>query len=222
MGPRRCDGVFNKGSDKDGRNIVRALWFAVALLPMIASQVVRLHQHDAGSWIAWDYAGRLGALAILAAIPSARAVAFRWDKRQISLLEIALWIVGLSLVERLSQWPLRIINAAFPATVLGVYPQPTGWLYWIDLVVGLALVAASEEIMFRQCLSHALQPFLGSGTAAILATSLVFGFYHWWAGLGNILLATILGILFAIMLRRSVALWPVVLAHDLVDVIAFA
>ena len=189
---------------------------------MIVSQVVRLHQHDAGSWIAWDYAGRFGALGILAAIPSARAVAFRLDQRQISLLEIALWIVGLSLVERLGQWPLRIINAAFPATVLGVYPQSTGWLYWFDLVFGLALVAASEEIIFRQCARHVLQPFLGSRTAVILATSLVFGFYHWWAGLGNILLATVLGILFAIMLRRSVALWPVSVAHYLVDVIAFA
>jgi membrane protease YdiL (CAAX protease family) len=213
--------VFIKGSDNNGSNVVPALWVGLALLPMIASQVVRLHQHDAGSWIAWDYAGRLGALAILAAIPAARAVAFRWDKRQISLLEIALWIVGLSLVERVSQWPLRMINAAFPATVLGVYPQPTGWLYLIDLVFGLALVAASEEIIFRQCIRHALLPFLGRGTTVILATSLVFGFYHWWAGLGNILVATMLGVVFAIMLRRSVALWPVALAHYLVDLIAF-
>lgn len=211
-----------KVSDEDGSNVVPALWFGVALLPMIVSQVVRLHQHHAGSWIAWDYAGRLCALAILAAIPSARAVAFRWDKRQISLLEIALWIVGLSFLERLSQWPRRIINAAFPATVLGVYPQPTGWLYLIDLVFGLALVAASEEIIFRQCARYALQPFLSSSAVGILGTSLVFGFYHWWAGLGNILLATILGILLAIMLRRSVALWPVALAHYLVDLIAFA
>jgi membrane protease YdiL (CAAX protease family) len=214
--------VFIKGSDKNSGNIVPALWFGLALLPMIGSQVARLHQHDAGSWIAWDYAGRLGALAILAAIPSARAVAFRWDERQISLVEIVLWIVGLSLVERLSQWPLRMINAAFPATVLGVYPEPTGWLYLIDLVFGLALVAASEEIIFRQCARHVLQHFLGSRTAVILATSLVFGCYHWWAGLGNILLATLLGILFAIMLRRSGALWPVALAHYLVDLIAFA
>jgi hypothetical protein len=33
-------------------------WFVAALLPMIASQVLRLHQHDAASWIFWDYAGR--------------------------------------------------------------------------------------------------------------------------------------------------------------------
>jgi membrane protease YdiL (CAAX protease family) len=106
--------------------------------------------------------------------------------------------------------------------VLGVYPQPTGWLYLIDLVFGLALVAASEEIIFRQCARYALQPFLSSSAVGILGTSLVFGFYHWWVGLGNILLATILGILLAIMLRRSVALWPVALAHYLVDLIAFA
>src|SRR5712672_1907068 len=45
------------------------LWFMAALIPMVASQVVRLQQLDPAAWIAWDYAGRLGALAVLAAIP---------------------------------------------------------------------------------------------------------------------------------------------------------
>jgi uncharacterized protein len=199
-----------------------AIWFAAALAPMLASQILRLHQHELSSWLLWDYAGRLASLTILAAIPSARAIAFRWDKRQIAFFEICLWIVGVSILERLSQWPRRALNAAFPATVLGVYPQPSGWLHLVDLVFGLALVAVSEEIIFRRCAQHILQPYLRSNIVFVLATSIMFGAYHWWAGPGIILLATAFGILLMLMLRRSVALWPVMLAHYWVDLIAFA
>src|SRR6516162_6121930 len=128
---------------------------------MIASQIVRLHQSQAANWIFWDYAGRIGALAILAAIPAARAVAFRWDKRQMSLWEVTLWILAISFAERITQQVSRFINVAFPMTVFGVYPRPSGWLYLIDLGLGLALVAVSEEIIFRRCARHVLQPYLG-------------------------------------------------------------
>jgi hypothetical protein len=202
--------------------IVPAIWFAIALAPMLASQIVRLHQHNLSSWLLWDYGGRIATLAILAVIPSARAIAFRWDRRQIAFFEILLWIVGVSILERLSQWPIRAVNAAFPATVLGVYPQTSGWLYVVDLLFGLALVAVSEEIIFRRCAQHVLRPYLRSNIVLVLATSIMFGAYHWWTGPGNILLATVLGILLMLMLRRSVVLWPVMLAHYLVDLIAFA
>jgi membrane protease YdiL (CAAX protease family) len=205
-----------------GNALALVCWFYAALVPLVASQLIRLQQHQAASWLVWDYAGRIGALTILAAVPSARAVAFRRSKRQVSLAEITLWIVGISLLERESQWLQRFLNAAFPTTVLGVYPQPTGWLNIFDLVFGLALVAASEEIIFRRYLRHALQPYLGDGILAFLTASFLFGAYHWWAGFGNVLLATVAGGLLMLMFRRSTALWPVALAHYLVDLIAFA
>jgi membrane protease YdiL (CAAX protease family) len=198
-------------------------WYGVAALAaMIASQIVRLHQSDAGSWIFWDYAGRLTALAMLAALPAARAIAFRSDKCQMPLWEIPIWIVGISSAERLGQRLSNLVNEAFPMTVLGAYPRLSGWLYFIDLVFGLALVAVSEEIIFRRCARHVLQPYLGDGIATIAATSLVFGCYHWWAGFGNVVTATIIGALLMLMFKRSVALWPVILAHYSVDIIAFA
>jgi membrane protease YdiL (CAAX protease family) len=183
---------------------------------------MRLHQHQSAIWLLWDYAGQITALAILAVVPSARGAAFQTGKRRSSLFEITLWIVGISLLERIGEWPRRFINAAFPATVLGQYPHPTGWLNVFDLVFGLALVAASEEIIFRRYLREALHPYVGGGTFALLATSILFGAYHWWAGLGNVLLATMIGSLLMLMLRRSGTLWPVVLAHYLVDLLAFA
>jgi hypothetical protein len=41
------------------------MWFGAAFIPVVASQVLRLHQHDAGGWLFWDYAGRLAGLAVL-------------------------------------------------------------------------------------------------------------------------------------------------------------
>jgi CAAX protease family protein len=198
------------------------LRFVVALVPLVTSQVMRLHQEQAAGWLLWDYAGRIAALAVLAAAPSARLAAFQTGERRVSLSEIGLWIVGILLLQRLSQWPRRLVNAAYPATILGHYPHATGWLNEFDLVLGLALVAVSEEIIFRQYLSRALKPFLGDGILAVLATSILFGAYHWWVGLGNVLDATVSGALFMLMLRRCGVLWPVCLAHYLMDLVAFA
>src|SRR4051812_41851589 len=93
-------------------------WFVLALMALVASQVMRLHQHQTPSWLLWDYAGRITALTVLAAVPSARIAAFRTGERQISLFEIVLWIVGICLLDRFLQLPRYLLNAAIPTTVL--------------------------------------------------------------------------------------------------------
>jgi hypothetical protein len=47
------------------RDVASLIWFVLALVPMVMSQIVRLHQHDSGTWIFSDYLGRLGGLAVL-------------------------------------------------------------------------------------------------------------------------------------------------------------
>ena len=198
-------------------------WFGAALIPMVASQTLRLQQSDPAIWIFWDYAGRIGTLAILAAIPSIRTAAFRREKIQIALWEAALWIAGLVLVDHyLGGWIRRTINAALPATVLGTYPRLNGWLYFVDVVFGIALVAYSEETVFRRCAGHIFKPYFGDSFGLVIVTSLLFGAYHWWTGVGNVVEAALMGVLLMLFLQRSVALWPVVLGHYLVDIADFA
>jgi uncharacterized protein len=205
------------------RIIPAPIWFAAALIPMVASQIARLQQTDLGTWIFWDYAGRLGGLAILAIIPSARAVAFRWERLRMDLWKVALWIVGIVLADHfLGGWARRVIDTALPATALGVYPRPSGWLYFVDLVFGMALVACSEEIVFRRCARHVFRHYLDDGYVLVFVTSLLFGAYHWWTGVGNIVEATVMGVLLMLFLQRSVALWPAILSHYLTDIIDFA
>jgi len=199
------------------------LWFVAALVPMVVSQIVRLQQSDPAAWIFWDYTGRLVALAVLGAIPSARSVAFRWGRLRMAHWEITVWVVSIVLVDHyLCGWIRRTINAALPATVLGVYPKPLGWLYIVDVVFGIALVAYSEEIIFRRCARHLFQPRLSDGYALVIVTSILFGAYHWWTGVGNIVEAILIGVLLMLFYRRSAALWPVVLAHYLTDIVDFA
>ena len=134
-----------------------------------------------------------------------------------------LWIVGIVLVDQyLCGWIRRTINAALPATVLGGYPEPHGWLHIVDAVFGLALVAYSEEIVFRRCARHLFQIYLNDGYALVVVTSILFGAYHWWTGIGNIVEAVLIGVLLMLFYRRSAALWPVVLGHYLTDVVDFA
>jgi membrane protease YdiL (CAAX protease family) len=198
------------------------LWFVAALTPMVLSQIVRLHQSDPTPWIFWDYAGRVGALAVLATIPSARRVAFQREKLRIKYWEAANWIAGIILFDHyVCGWIRRTVNAALPATVLGGYPELHGWLHVFDAVFGLALAAYSEEIVFRRCARHVFQPYLNDGYALVIVTAILFGVYHWWTGIGNIVEAVLMGILLMLFYRRSATLWPVVLAHYLTDVVDF-
>jgi hypothetical protein len=123
---------------------------------MLASQILRLHSHDAASWIFWDYAGRLSGLAVLAAMPAARAVAFRWEGRRLPLWKIALWIAGFVLMCIALVGLGRMINAALPMTVLRGYWRLRGWLLPIDLTLGLALGRPQRgDRLSTLCQAHA-------------------------------------------------------------------
>ena len=140
-----------------------------------------------------------------------------------ALWKVVLWIAGLVVADHyLGGWARRSINTVLPATVLGVYPQNSGWLYLVDVVFGLALVAYSEEIVFRRCARHVFQAYVGNGSLLVLVTSLLFGAYHWWTGVGNIVEATMMGALLMVFFLRSEALWPVVLGHYVTDIVDFA
>src|SRR5262249_34213118 len=189
-------------------------WFAAALVPMVASQLIRLQQTDAAAWVFWDYAGRLGGLAVLALIPAARAVAFRREGLRIPRWEAGAWIVAIVAADHWAGGLIRrSVNAAFPAALLGGVPATHGALHVIDIGFGLALVALSEEIVFRRCARHLVQGWLGDGWAMLAVTSLLFGAYHWWSGLGTVSEAALIGGLVMAFYRRAGALSPAVLAH---------
>jgi membrane protease YdiL (CAAX protease family) len=199
-------------------------WFMAALLPMLASQVLRLQQSDPAAWLLCDYAGRVGALLILAAIPAASAAAFRYEELRITGEEVLGWILAIVLAFFIINHLAGPIASALPSLRLGSYPQLHGWLYGLDLTFGLALVAFQEEIVFRRCARHLFRSLgdrWGDGWGMILATSLMFGAYHWWTGIPNVISAALFGIAAMLFYRRAGAIWPIMIVHYIMDFIAF-
>jgi membrane protease YdiL (CAAX protease family) len=196
------------------------LWFGLAMLPMVASQLLRLQQSEPGWWLVCDYAGRLGMIAALAAMPQARQVAFVRVPAKLDSGQIAIWIIMLVLLEYfVLRFPPAALTHYFPPARFGLYPRFDGALYWFDITAGLLLVAYSEELLFRRCARISFGSWLGDGWKMVIATSIFFGAYHWWSGIWNVLGATIAGFLFMSFYRRSGALYPVVIVHYIFDVI---
>jgi CAAX protease family protein len=196
------------------------IWFGLALAPAIVSQIVRVPQTDPVAWLACDYAGRLGSLAVLAVIPTARMVAFRREALEIPCFELAIWIVGLLAFELIiGQSMSWVVNVMFPGTWLTTLPQLSGWLYALDLTFGVALVAYHEEVLFRRCARGVFGKNLGEGTKLVIATALLFGAFHWSRGLGTIVAAVMFGIVAMTFYVRAGVLWPLVLVHYVTDVV---
>ena len=199
------------------------LWFVAALAVMVASQLVRLEQTAPWAWLTCDYAGRLGALAVLWISPAARAIAFTPQRREISVAQAIAWAIGLASVYTIIDSPLRgVIDGMVPGTRISTYPASAGLLHVLDITLGLALVAVQEEIYFRRCARAVFGNWLGDGAGMIIATSLLLAGYHWWTGLGNVVTAGLFGVGAMWLYRRAGALWPAVLSHYLADLFAFA
>jgi uncharacterized protein len=61
-------------------------------------------------------------------------------------------------------------------------------------VFDLHLDTYTEEVVFRRCARHVFKPYLGDGLFLVFVTALLFGAYHWWSGVGNILAAALMGV----------------------------
>jgi membrane protease YdiL (CAAX protease family) len=196
-------------------------WFASALGVWVASQIVRLDQTDPMAWIICDYAGRVGALTVLVAIPAARAVAFEKRHAKLAGWKLADWILTFVLFAGLF---CRALSSSGLGGLgrLGRYPTLHGWVRVLDIVLGLALVAYSEEILFRRCARHILRVKLGDGFLMVITTAVIFAAAHWTFGFVNIVTAGCIGIVAMIFYQKSEAIWPVVVAHYLTDIVAFS
>lgn len=201
------------------------LCFALAVLAMLPTQIFRLSQADPLPWLMADYAGRFAAIGVLLALPAGRWCLRHPDRLRAGLLgggllEIGLWCAAIVLLFHAT--PLDTILAQIlPETALGGYPRPEGWLYFVDLTLGLAMVSLHEELVFRKVGYHALKSVLHSEIVIVLVSALIFGLYHWWRGAPGILGAALYGLLAMPCYRRTGSIWPIVFAHFLVDYLAF-
>ncbi|PRH82483.1 CPBP family intramembrane glutamic endopeptidase [Arenimonas caeni] len=92
------------------------------------------------------------------------------------------------------------------------------------LAIAWTTAALGEELLFRGFLQGRLQALLagrrGAGLLAALAQGLVFGLAHAYQGATGILVTGVLGLVFGLLYLRSKSLWPLVIAHGLIDTLS--
>ena len=112
----------------------------------------------------------------------------------------------------------------FGAVALGVnrfvVPVPPMGYWWTVpvIVLGAAQAALLEEVVVLGYLTTRLRQIGATPFAALAASSLLRGSYHLYQGWGGFLGNVVLGLFFGILFLRRGRLWPMVIAHFLLDV----
>jgi membrane protease YdiL (CAAX protease family) len=99
------------------------------------------------------------------------------------------------------------------------------WPWFAAIVVmGVFNTVLGEELLFRGFLQGRLEALLGArrgaGFLAALLQALAFGLAHAYQGPTGILVTGCLGLLFGLLYLRTKSLWPLVVAHGLIDTVS--
>jgi membrane protease YdiL (CAAX protease family) len=134
----------------------------------------------------------------------------------------ALGGAGLAALIGLPGLGLYFIARAIGAN-LTVVPSALDDTWWRPVVLFLAAIgnAWAEELLVVGYLISRLRQ-LGVGENASLLTSAVLrGSYHLYQGFGGFVGNVVMGLVFGRIWQRTNRLWPLVIAHSLLDIVAF-
>jgi hypothetical protein len=105
-------------------------------------------------------------------------------------------------------------------TVLPTVLNDTWWRLPVLVLAAAANAWAEELLMIGYLLTRLRQ--LGYGRyVALLIAAVLRGAYHLYQGLGGFVGNLVMGLLFGWLWQRTNRLWPLVIAHTLIDVVAF-
>jgi membrane protease YdiL (CAAX protease family) len=203
---------------------------AVAVLSLLAApyllnDLANIFVYAPLPWLACDYGSRALSVATIAWL--LRRGDLGWADLQ---LQHGGWarLIGVTLVAcamgvLFYQGPGPLVRDLLPQTQLGIIPPiEVPWLRRVDYFGGLALVAVTEEIVFRGIFPRLIVRAGGSAVMALVVSSTVFGLVHWSLGVGASLHAALIGLLFGLCAQVGRCLWPVIVAHYVVDLVAFS
>jgi membrane protease YdiL (CAAX protease family) len=197
---------------------------ALLVVPYLLNDVANIFVAQPLPWLVCDYGVRLASLACLVWAVRGGAVA-----REDLALGAAAW-PRVALAGAVALGGGLLLNSAESRAAFwslapwqwgSIPPISLPWLRLADCFVGVALVAVSEELVFRGALPALLARLGAAPVGAWLISTVLFGLAHWSLGPGHVLQTALIGGLFGLMARYGRSLWPAIVAHYGVDFVEF-
>jgi membrane protease YdiL (CAAX protease family) len=110
--------------------------------------------------------------------------------------------------------------AGISASVVPTTLTDTWWRIPVLILAAFANGWAEEVIVVGYLMTRLRQLGVGS-TRTLLCSSLLRGAYHLYQGFGAGLGNLAMGVVFGLVWRRSGRLWPLIVAHGVIDTVAF-
>jgi membrane protease YdiL (CAAX protease family) len=197
-------------------------WLLFAYCPFFLNDFLFIRASDWKEYLAVDYGARLLVIAIVFASPTLRPLAFLRERLAIKISSALLLVIACIALERLSVVYLeRPLARLFPGTIMSGFPALPPAIRNLDLALGMLLVAFSEELLCRRCAKFVLRRYLRSDLQVIAVSAMLFGAMHWSNGIGSVISITLIGAFLMRVYLDTGTVVPVIVAHYIIDVIAF-
>lgn len=199
--------------------------YAVLAVPFLLNDIANIFVTDYRVWIGIDYTF-VKALPIVILVWAAARGMVRPEDLGLQRLTPALFVfyaLGMSVAGiLLDTWGLAFFESLAPGGKLGSVPVMEGTaLGAVDATIGLFFVGVVEEIIFRGLAWTAIMRATGAPGVAVGLSALVFGAIHWSLGPAAVANAAVIGGVFSLCMWRTGSVYPLIIAHCIVDVLYF-
>lgn len=199
--------------------------FLVLAGPFYLNDFATIYVRDWRWWLAIDYAFKLFALAVIAGLIVSRKMEpgefGLTDQRTLPFLA-AFLVAALAgtLIDQNAYELLRTLPGYAP---LGTMPEirSSAWNRF-DLTLGLLLVGAVEELVFRAYAYTVIRRYTTAPAAIVAISAIAFGLIHWSSGLHAVLVTAAIGAVFMAVYLQTRSVPALILAHFVVNFIDFA
>ena len=140
----------------------------------------------------------------------------RWTSWKTVLLDFAIAIPFWIVWEETAKFTHYLLGPGHAKSVRVLLPQG---ILEVGLWVALSITAGfCEELVFRGYLQKQFQALTGSAPAAVMAQAAVFGVAHGYQGTKQVIVITVLGVLYGLLAAWRKGLPPCMVAHAWSDV----
>lgn len=202
----------------------KLIYLAVLVSLFYVNDFLFMPVHNYLEWLFVDYSVRIAAIAvILSAIKKNISTPQEFGLVKIGLKQGIIWSVLLSVAGvAIDQWGAGLLKNLSPVFRPATFPTITNpYVKIFDLTAGIALVSATEELIFRGYFYTVLKDVMKNPVVMIAVSSILFGLSHWSGGFNIIITATLWAVLPMYVMMRTGSVVPALIAHFVTDFVAF-